>query len=251
MFVGLPEINIFFWLIYWTNLIWKQIFERKTRTLKCHSEENWALTAFSQMCNLLMNKLIWQTSFLFFPYLAFLPMSRHFFFFFLSLNLRHVKGCPNCLCRCFRNFFQQTWFPEENGIMKRFSLSTALGHGGCQNQWFTLFPLPLKAISSQGSVRFRRSQTACCSRLSRPQAGSALVVPESALTFILAILLPSIQVLPSSPACCLLKEKYPISFPMNLQKNEMNLFFLNESSEEEGSFSCLCEAAQFSKDPGR
>lgn len=151
--------------------------------------------------------------------------------------------------RCFHNFFEQTWFLEENAILKKFSLSTILGHGWCQNQWFTLFPLPSKAITAQGSVRLRKYKTASCLRLSRPQAGTALVVPESALTFIWVILLPSIQALPSSPACSLLKELYPISFPVNLQKNEMNPF--NESSEEEGSFSCLCEAAQFSKDPGR
>lgn len=134
--------------------------------------------------------------------------------------------------------------------MKKFSLSITLGHGQCQNQCFALFPLPSKAITGQGSVRLRRYKTACCSRLSRSQAGSALVVPESALTFIWAIPLPSIQVLPSSPACSLLKEEYPISSLLNLQKNEMNLFLFNEFSEEEGSFICLCEAAQLSKDPG-
>lgn len=195
----------------------------------------------------------WTSSFgrplFFFSHWLFCPsVGISFFFFFL--NLRYLKGYPHRLCRCSHNFFQQTWFPEENGIMKKFSLSTTLGHGWCQNQWFTLFPLPSKAINGQRSVRLRRYKTACCSRLSRPQAGIALVVPESALTFIWANLLPSIQVLPSFPACSLLKEEYPISFPMNLQKNETNLFLLNEFSEEEGSFSCLCDAAQFSKDPG-
>lgn len=173
----------------------------------------------------------WTSSFgrplFFFSHWLFCPsVGISFFFFFL--NLRYLKGYPHRLCRCSHNFFQQTWFPEENGIMKKFSLSTTLGHGWCQNQWFTLFPLPSKAINGQRSVRLRRYKTACCSRLSRPQAGIALVVPESALTFIWANLLPSIQVLPSFPACSLLKEEYPISFPMNLQKNEINLFLLNE-----------------------
>lgn len=89
-----------------------------------------------------------------------------------------------------------------------------------------------KAITGQRSVRLRRCKTACCWRLSRPQAGTALVVSESALTFVWAILLPSIQVLPSSPACSLLKEEHSISFPMNLQKNETNLILFNEFSEE-------------------
>lgn len=38
---------------------------------------------------------------------------------------------------------------------------------------------------------------------------------------------------------------------MNLQKNKTTLFLFNELSDEEGTFICLCEAAQFSKDPGQ
>lgn len=164
-----------------------------------------------------MNKLIQQTSFLF----------SHWFFcpsvgipiFFFPLSLRYVKGCPHCLCRCFHNFFQQTWFLEENGITKKFSLSTTLGHGWCQNQWFMLFPLPSRAITGQRSVRLRRFKTACCSRLNRPQAGTTLVVPESALNFHLG------QSTPLHPGAPIIPCLLPI-------KRRIPYFLSNESSEE-------------------
>jgi len=61
----------------------------------------------------------------------------------------------------------------------------------------------------EGYLRLRRYKTTCCSRLSRPQAGTALG-PFSAVPFFWAVLVLSIQVLPLSPACSLLTEECPI-----------------------------------------
>lgn len=107
--------------------------------------------------------------------------------------------------------------------MKKFSLSISLGHGQCQNQWLALFPLSSKTITGQRSVRLRRYKTACCSRLSRPQAGTALEVPESALTFIWAILLPSPGV-PIIPCLLPIKRRLPY-FPSNESSEEWNNSF--------------------------
>lgn len=91
-------------------------------------------------------------------------------------------------------------------------------------------------------MRLRRYKTACCSRLSRPQAGTALVVPESALTFIY-----------SPPSGALI-------IPCLLPIKRIPYFFSNESSEERNESSpfqwifrrrVIQVPLWGSKDPGR